>query len=390
MTAEQEHATTAGSKAGRAGDGAAAQTFRSPLAVAIWWLWVLFAVGNLIDLAVQGRDRLSVVAVFILLLVTAVAYVTAQRPRIIAAGDGLTITNPLREHRVGWAAVTEIDSTDLVRVRCEWPAGPGSQAPGAGAAGKRVFYSWAVQTSRRRQFTAQLRAGRRRPSSRYAAGAAGGFAAPAPAEADPALAGIGDVAYVVGALRGYAEQAHAANPGQRALPPVSTWYWPAFALLALPALALVVTILALRRVRRPRPQPVHVVGRRAGLDRGVHQDGQVPRGGQAALVRVEHVEPGERVPFQGLHPDLDLAVHAERDPVPVVELLLVALWHVVKHHEDPLGGILDDGGEGALPADVLATEGQAPALQPPGALLRGVRAAREHLLRIHVAAVGGI
>ena len=33
------------------------QTFRSPFAVAIWWLWVLFAVGNLIDLAVQGHDH---------------------------------------------------------------------------------------------------------------------------------------------------------------------------------------------------------------------------------------------------------------------------------------------------------------------------------------------
>src|ERR1700684_242267 len=27
------------------------QVFRSPIATLIWWLWVLFAVGNLIDLA---------------------------------------------------------------------------------------------------------------------------------------------------------------------------------------------------------------------------------------------------------------------------------------------------------------------------------------------------
>lgn len=45
------------------------RTSRSPFAVATWWLWVLFAAGNLIDLAVQGRDQLSLVAAFIALLI---------------------------------------------------------------------------------------------------------------------------------------------------------------------------------------------------------------------------------------------------------------------------------------------------------------------------------
>ena len=67
------------------------QTFRSPFAVAIWWLWVLFAAGNLIDLAVQGRDHLSLVAALILLLVTGVVYTTAQRPRIVTDSGGLKI-----------------------------------------------------------------------------------------------------------------------------------------------------------------------------------------------------------------------------------------------------------------------------------------------------------
>jgi hypothetical protein len=116
----------------------------------------------------------------------------------------------------------------------------------------------------------------------------------------------------------------------------------------------------------------------------------VPRGRQPTLVRVEHVKPGERVPIEGLHADLELAVIPERDAVPGVEFFLVDLRYVVEHDEDPLGGVFHHGGERAVPADVLAAERQSPALKPPGAPLRGMRAARGHLRWIHVAAVSGV
>jgi hypothetical protein len=51
---------------------------------------------------------------------------------------------------------------------------------------------------------------------------------------------------VVAALSARAEQARAAVPRPSAGPPVSTWYWPALAAILVPALALVVAILALR------------------------------------------------------------------------------------------------------------------------------------------------
>ena len=72
---------------GRSGPASASglQTFRSPTAVIIWWVWLLFAAANLIDLAVQGRDHESLVAAAILVMATGVAYVTAQRPRIITS-----------------------------------------------------------------------------------------------------------------------------------------------------------------------------------------------------------------------------------------------------------------------------------------------------------------
>jgi hypothetical protein len=135
---------------------------------------------------------------------------------------------------------------------------------------------------------------------------------------------------------------------------------------------------------------LHVVVGCSGLGRGVHQDGDVPRGRQAALVGVEHVQPGQRVAVKGLHADLELGVVPEGHPVPGVEFLLVDLRYVVEHDEDPLGRVLDDRGEGAVPAEILAPETQAPALKPSGAPLRGMRAAQKHLRRIHVAAVGGV
>jgi Bacterial PH domain len=398
------------------------RTFRSPFALVVWWLWVLFAIGNLIDLAVQGRDHLSVVAAFILLLVTGVIYVTAQRPRVLADTGGLTIVNPLRDHRVVWAAIVGIDPAELLRVRCEWPlpgapagaataglAAPGlddaASAEGAASAdggsadagpptGHRAIYSWAVHSSRRRQVAARLRAerqSRRRAAGGRGFGAFGGYGAqdnppPAPTAAD--------AEHVLSELNALAEQAREAAPDQRAVPPVSRWYWPAFAAIIVPAIALVIAVLVLRgRIGGPLPQPFHVVGRRAGLDRRVDQDGHVPRGGQPALVGVKHVQPGEHVPVRvllGLHPHLELAVEPEGYPVPAVKFLLVDLRDVVEHHEHPLRRVLDHRGERTVPADVLTAKSKAPALKPSGGPLRRVRAALKHLRRIHVAAVGGI
>jgi Bacterial PH domain len=133
------------------------QTFRSPTAVVVWWVWLLFAAANLIDLAVQGRDHLSLVAAAILVLATGVAYVGAQRPRIIADASGVTIVNPLRDHHIGWASVSRVDLADLLRVHCD--VGPGRT---------KVIYSWAVQYSRRRKFAAQAKA--RRVSARASSG----------------------------------------------------------------------------------------------------------------------------------------------------------------------------------------------------------------------------
>jgi len=226
------------------------QVFRSPAAVAIWWVWVLFAVGNLIDLAVQGRDHLSVVAGFILLLVTGVVYVTAKRPRVVADSDGLTVSNPVRDHRVDWAAVAHVDSTDLLRIRCEWQQGEGTA--------KRVIYAWAVHSSRRRQVAAERRAARQARGGGgggfglggYGGGrpARGGYGSPGgcggpPDVPEPASLGV-DADLVIATLTTRAEQAREDEPAVRVAAPVSIWCWPAVAAILLPALALLIAVLA--------------------------------------------------------------------------------------------------------------------------------------------------
>jgi Bacterial PH domain len=210
------------------------QTFRSPFVVAIWWLWVLFAVGNLIDLAVQGRDHGAVDAAFVLLLVTGLVYTAAQRPRIVADSGGLTIANPLRDHRVGWAAVAGIDAAELIRVRCKWPLDDGGT-------GSRSIYSWAVHSSRRRQAAARMRAQRR--AARGAPGRGfGAFGAP-PEAARPPAPTAADADHVIITLTSLADQAKAAAPDERAVPPVTSWNWLAVAVIVVPALALLIVLL---------------------------------------------------------------------------------------------------------------------------------------------------
>jgi hypothetical protein len=224
-------------------NGADREVFRSPAAVAIWWLWVLFAVGNLVDLAVQGRDHLSLVAVFILLFVTGVVYVTAWRPRVIVEAGGVTVVNPVGEHRVGWPAVVAADATELLRLRCEWPDGDRT--------GRRAIYAWAVHSSRRRQVAAEMRV--QRQSQRGAggfgrsglSGAArpGGYGAPPSQPPEPATLGV-DADRVVATITAHTEQARLDAPGALATAPASTWSWLAIAAVVIPGLTLLIAALA--------------------------------------------------------------------------------------------------------------------------------------------------
>ncbi|HEY0937822.1 MAG TPA: hypothetical protein VGD91_29285 [Trebonia sp.] len=217
------------------------QVFRSPASVVIWWVWALFAAGNLIDLAVQGRDHLALTAAFVLLLVTGVVYVTALRPRLVAGPDELVIVNPFNDHRVSWAAVSRADPADLLRIRCEWQDGDRAR--------QRSFYVWAVHSSRRRQVAAEMRAQRQacRGSGAGGFGSFGGggslgwspgAAAPAP---DPDALRV-DPDKVIALVTERAGQAREDVPGTPAAP-ASAWHWPAVAAVVVPGIALLVAAL---------------------------------------------------------------------------------------------------------------------------------------------------
>ena len=188
------------------------QTFRSPTVVVVWVVWLLFAVANWIDLAIQGRDHLSLVAAAILLLATGVAYVTAQRPRIIADDAGVTIRNPLRDHRIGWTGVAKVDLVDLLRVHCAW-GGPAGAVP-AGQQHRKVISAWAVHYSRRRQFAAEAKARRvaRSPGGRTPTGfpsGGRGLSSGAPAPGSGASPAAAEAEMIVRLLRERATAAQA-------------------------------------------------------------------------------------------------------------------------------------------------------------------------------------
>jgi Bacterial PH domain len=258
------------------------QTFRSPTAVVIWVLWLLFAIGNWIDLAVEGRDHLSLVAAAVLLLATGVAYVTAQRPRVIADDTGVTVRNPLRDHRIGWASVAKVDLADLLRVHCAWGGPPGP--PPEDREHCKIISAWAIHYSRRRQLAADVKA--RRTARRASLAVPMGFgrpyepvsarepAAAAKTEAEKIVRLLNDrvtaaraeavwAASAVGPASDTPEPQPAASdtpepqpateaqaPGTTALaatsetePPTSNWSPRALAALAIPALILLIVCL---------------------------------------------------------------------------------------------------------------------------------------------------
>jgi len=124
------------------------EVFRSAGSTILSWAWFVVALIVLVDLAVQGRDHTAVVAAAAVLAITGVVYACAWRPRIVADTSGITVINPVRDHRVPWAAVTKVDVVNAVRVHC---------APAPGAARGKILYSWAVQSSPRSARKAALR-----------------------------------------------------------------------------------------------------------------------------------------------------------------------------------------------------------------------------------------
>jgi len=201
------------------------EVFRSPGSLILSWVWVVIAIIALIDLAVQARDHSAVVMAVLVVAITGAVYACALRPRIVADARGITVENPLRDHRVPWGAVERVDAVNAVGVHCV-------AAPGA-AKGK-VVHSWAVQSSPRSAQKAQFRARRAR------AGQPAGYGA-YPAEAQEALRRTfaESTAHQLNE-RARRERAAGAVGGQ----PERRWAWAPIAAIVVPLVALIVVVLA--------------------------------------------------------------------------------------------------------------------------------------------------
>ena len=200
--------------------------YRSPVSPLVWWVWAAFALANLIDLAVQGRDHFALVVAAILILVTGVAYVAAFRPRVLADDAGITIRNPLRDHHVPWGCVQDVELRDSLEVR---------SAPQDGEQKSKTLYAWAVHSSRRGRIKAEARARRSAKSTQQPPSYAR-----LPAEARAALTKT-DSENIAVALGERATRARAAGAtvGRRTV----RWDMPAIAALVFPVLLLLVVLL---------------------------------------------------------------------------------------------------------------------------------------------------
>jgi hypothetical protein len=126
------------------------KVYRLPGPQVVWWVWLVFVAGNLLDLAIQGHDYESLQIAVGLLAITGLVYACTLRPRVIADAGGLTMINPLRDYRIPWPRLAEIYMAESVQFKC---------SEGDGVSGK-TLHSWALYSPRKSRLKADIR-GRR-------------------------------------------------------------------------------------------------------------------------------------------------------------------------------------------------------------------------------------
>jgi Bacterial PH domain len=203
------------------------KVYRLPAPIVLWWAWIVFAVVNLADLAIQGHDRTSGQIAIGLAAVTGIVYVCAFRPRVITDADGLTMLNPVREYRVPWARVSDVYLGESVQIHC-------SAAAPATAEGK-VLHSWALYSPRRSRLKAEVR-GRR--MDRNLISRPGNYAR-MPVEARE-VAKQHPAELIAREIQSLAQKAR--ERGAPDGPVVASWAWSSLAAVLVPALVLALVI----------------------------------------------------------------------------------------------------------------------------------------------------
>jgi Bacterial PH domain len=237
--------------------------------VVFWWVWLAFAAANVIDYAVQGLPsaRFGAIVSAILLLVTGAVYTLALRPKVLVSGDGLTVLNPYRTHRIPWPLIDTVDTGEWVQIHYAANAADSAAAGGSSygrpagssagsSAGDKTVLCWALYVSARaRHKISQInRLGHEAYATSRAARAAEsvGHRRATGAMPDEAryLASLPVAKAFAVRLdsRAARERAKAdngtAHPGETTATASTTWAWHALAAVVLPALILLVVALA--------------------------------------------------------------------------------------------------------------------------------------------------
>jgi Bacterial PH domain len=199
------------------------EVFRLTAPVVIWWIWVAFAVANVVDLGVEAEPRFAARVSAVLLAITGVAYACAFWPRVVADEAGLTVVNPVRRWRVPWGAIRQIEVRDWVRIQC-------ARAPGADAT--KTIECWALFATARvkRNYSrrAQDQISRSADTARM------------PDEAKR-LMSLPTVVIIARQLERRAGQAQARGATEERV--ITSWAWPSIAAMLLSALALLIVLL---------------------------------------------------------------------------------------------------------------------------------------------------
>jgi len=184
------------------------QVFRSGFWGGVAVVWAAFLAFNIWDVAQRSWPASGVVALLSLGVLSVLVFVVSVRPAVIADADGVEVRNPLRAIHVPWNKVTDIDSTDALRVHTD----------------SAVYRSWAV--SRGGAMSSVLRG--------FGSKAAGGTGLPADELAELARRSPAD--YAAATLTPLWREARKRSSG----PVRVTWAWPEALVLVAFVIALVV------------------------------------------------------------------------------------------------------------------------------------------------------
>lgn len=218
-------------------------TLRLHPPVILWWVWAAFVCANVVDYAVQGLPsaRFGLVLSAVLLTGTGIAYTLALRPKVIEDGDGLTVVNPFRVHRLPWPRIQSVDTGEWVRVRY-------ARGDANGAVNCWALY---VSTRARRKLAAGPAAGTAGIPRRLRGlvpSAPSGYAQPTSRLPEEALrlASLPVSAALAARLdiRAEKERKRAEGRPAEATSATAAWSWPALAAVALPAVFLLVVALS--------------------------------------------------------------------------------------------------------------------------------------------------